>query len=697
MENENLTLDEHRAKTVGEILNLLETNDRVCCVRYTGYGKTHFIVRRLLDILKNDNFLILVPRSNLVSNYKKDFIDCKNIKIQTYQYISRNNLELLVNKYNNIDYIICDECHHLADNIWGTKLDEFISTIDAKVLGLTATPIRRDGIDVISNFFNNIETTSLDLLEGIKYKYIPKIKYVRALVDIPDKYDEKLSEIDRYEIENLLNISTILKKHIDSKYIESNYKILLFVSRVEYIQEAINQCNIWFKDAFPNKNINTYYMSSYESKSFNKNQKLKFESNTSNNDIDILVSVDILNEGEHIPSVNTVMMLRKTTSYVVFNQQMGRAINNKQPLIFDLVNNSDYLYTNKQEYNIILNSGTSREKLMFDDYCDLYDETVDIYNICYKYNERTKTRFYLQSNLEYIKRQLDKGKPMNYIADELQVDRGTFTRFLVDCGLHIIQEPVTIYTDIKDNVQNLLNNGMTNEDIANILSISKSTVAKCIKKFDLKIPLNSKTKKGVQVREDYIKNNWNIKSEIELAKDIGTSVRTIQRIADRIGIERESKAKKVTEQLKNRMKDLYLNGENITKISEILNLDSSTISNYLVNAGIYTKKYSVPNIEYYNKFKDDIVKKLEIEGYSKRRLISEYRMGIKTLDTLIKKWNIKVNTVRGKGKYINSIKKDIIIDYNLGLSINKLNLKYGIAGSTIKRYLCKWGILKTMK
>lgn len=696
MNSTYITLEEHRSRTIGEILGKLQHNDRVCCVRYTGYGKTHFIVRKLLDILKNDNFLILVPKDNLMSNYKKDFRDCKNIKIQTYQYISRNNLELLVIKYNNIDYIICDECHHLADNIWGAKLDEFILTINAKVLGLTATPIRRDGVNVVDNFFNNIETTSLDLLDGIKYKYLPKIKYVRALVDIPDKYEERLSEIDRYKIENLLNIPTILKKHIDSRYIESNYKILLFVSRVEYIQEAINQCNIWFKDAFPNKNINTYYMSSYESRTFNKNQKLEFESNTGDNDIDILVSVDMLNEGEHIPSVNTVMMLRKTTSYVVFNQQMGRAINSKQPLIFDLVNNSDYLYTNKQEYNIISNGNMSRKKLMFDDYCDLYDETVDIYNICYKYNEKTKTRFYLQSNLEYIKIQLNEGKPMNCIADELQVDRSAFTRFLVDYGLHTIQEPIIVYTDIKDSVQNLLNKGMTNEDIANTLNTSKSTVAKCIKRFNLKIPLNSKTKKGVQIREDYIRDNWNTKSEIELAEDIGTSIRTIQRIADRLGIERKSKAKKVTEQLKNRMKSLYLNGDSITKISKILKLDTSTVSDYLVSMGLYTKRYSIPNIEYYDRFKDDIIKKLEVEGYSKRKLSIEYRMGTNTLDTLIKKWNIKVNTVKDKGKYINSVKSDIIIDYNLGFSMNKLSLKYDVAGSTIKRYLYKWGIVETM-
>lgn len=388
MENENITLEEHRSRTVGEILNLWNTHDRVACVRYTGYGKTYYVLRKLLEILNNKTFLILIPNENLVNKYKKMFCDLNNVTLNTYQYIALQDTNDLCNLYPNLDYIICDECHHLSKNKWGKQLNNFIEANNSiKLLGLTATPIRRDSINVVDEFFNGIETSELDLLEGIKRKYTNKIKYVRAICRISDNYSSRLNDIDRYKLSRLVNVPDILKKHIPKEYIENNYKILLFISRCDYIQEASKSCKEWFKEAFPNKNINIYYMGYTETKQFNANQRHTFEDNDSSNDIDILISVNKLSEGDHIPKVHTVMMLRKTSSFIVFNQQMGRAINGKEPLILDLVNNSDKLYTNTQEYNVEIdsNGSTSREKVMFDDYCTLIDETKEIKDILKRY------------------------------------------------------------------------------------------------------------------------------------------------------------------------------------------------------------------------------------------------------------------------------------------------------------------------
>jgi len=42
--------------------------------------------------------------------------------------------------------------------------------------------------------------------------------------------------------------------------------------------------------------------------------------------IDVIFAVDIFNEGVDIPSLDTVLFLRPTESYVVFLQQLGRGL-----------------------------------------------------------------------------------------------------------------------------------------------------------------------------------------------------------------------------------------------------------------------------------------------------------------------------------------------------------------------------------
>ena len=59
----------------------------------------------------------------------------------------------------------------------------------------------------------------------------------------------------------------------------------------------------------------------------------------------VAISVNMLNEGIHIPRVDAIIMLRSTYSRIIIEQQVGRCLtsNNKgiTPVVFDLVNNMD--------------------------------------------------------------------------------------------------------------------------------------------------------------------------------------------------------------------------------------------------------------------------------------------------------------------------------------------------------------------
>ena len=74
-----------------------------------------------------------------------------------------------------------------------------------------------------------------------------------------------------------------------------------------------------------------------------QNYKLA-QSTPSQNQLKVILSVNILNEGVHIPGVEAVMFLRRTVSPVVYLQQLGRCMKTgqtTQPIVFDFVGNID--------------------------------------------------------------------------------------------------------------------------------------------------------------------------------------------------------------------------------------------------------------------------------------------------------------------------------------------------------------------
>jgi superfamily II DNA/RNA helicase len=75
-----------------------------------------------------------------------------------------------------------------------------------------------------------------------------------------------------------------------------------------------------------------------------------FRDNKSNNSLKLLFSIEMLNEGIHIEDIDGVILLRPTISPIIYYQQIGRAIDagsNKEPLIFDFVNNFDNIGANQ--------------------------------------------------------------------------------------------------------------------------------------------------------------------------------------------------------------------------------------------------------------------------------------------------------------------------------------------------------------
>lgn len=398
-------LTEHREQTVVDILELLKDNNRVGCVRYTGYGKSYFVVRRLIEEL-NEKVLIVVPNSYLYGQYDDMYKNMDNVQILTYQTL-RNIKNERLKELKDFKYIIADECHHLLAPKWGNEFQRIENLLQCKVVGLTATPIRGDGKNVIKEYFRNIQVEPLELLDGIALNYVSKLKYVVAYAEIDTKYNNKLSDIDRYAIKNLINVESILKKYIPKQKLKHNLKLPVYVPKVEYIQETKQQCYKWFSKIYPEKNINIYSIHSRNSSQYVTDTLNRFKENNNDTDIDIMVSVDMLKEGLHLPTMGVEIMLRKTKSPITYLQQIGRVVNDEQPIVFDLINNQKHVNIIKTKYKNYSPRLNVSDKITFDNCIKLIDTTTDITKILTKYIqgndiEWNRIEDIIQSNLKFI-------------------------------------------------------------------------------------------------------------------------------------------------------------------------------------------------------------------------------------------------------------------------------------------------------
>lgn len=121
------------------------------------------------------------------------------------------------------------------------------------------------------------------------------------------------------------------------------------------------------------------------------------ESLESDNGLDYIISVDVLNEGIDIPSVNQIIMLRPTESAIIFVQQLGRGLrkieNKKYVVVLDFIAN----YQKNYLIPIALSGDKSYQKQKYREFLTELDViTPDITTI--EFDEIVKERIFKQIN-----------------------------------------------------------------------------------------------------------------------------------------------------------------------------------------------------------------------------------------------------------------------------------------------------------
>jgi superfamily II DNA or RNA helicase len=255
-----------------------------------------------------------------------------------------NHLNLSKNYY---DYIIIDEVHHISANSYRPILERF----DPKVLvGLTATPERMDGEDILKDFCNVI-AAEIRLPEALNRKLLCPFQYF-AITDSID-VSRVTWRNGRYEINELTKLYTENDRRVND--IKDNCeKYLTDIQDVRALGFCVSQKHASFMaQKFTIMGLKADYLTSE-----NSNQREEVREKLLKKEINYLFVVDIFNEGIDLPEIDTVLFLRPTESLTIFLQQLGRGLRiapNKDCLtILDFVGNSRPEYDFEHKFRALV-------------------------------------------------------------------------------------------------------------------------------------------------------------------------------------------------------------------------------------------------------------------------------------------------------------------------------------------------------
>ncbi len=304
-------------------------------VAATGTGKTiisAFDFARFYKEQPEANFLFLAHREEILkqarSAYQGVLKDsqfgellvgrCKPEKfnhlfasIQSFN----NQLSSLSLTHDYFDYIVIDEVHHVAANSYRPILEYFEPTI---LIGLTATPERHDGTDILKDFCNVI-AAELRLPEAINQRHLSPFQYF-AIDDETDLTKISWSK-GRYDVAELTNLYTLNDQRV-FRIIQSLNEIVTDISQMRALAFCVSKEHANFMaKKFTLRSISCGVLTSD-----NSQDRAVLQQQLKSKEINVLFVVDIFNEGVDIPELDTLLFLRPTESLTIFLQQLGRGL-----------------------------------------------------------------------------------------------------------------------------------------------------------------------------------------------------------------------------------------------------------------------------------------------------------------------------------------------------------------------------------
>ncbi len=213
------------------------------------------------------------------------------------------------------DYVVIDEFHHAVNDQYQRIVNYFKPQF---LLGLTATPERMDGKNIYEICDYNVpyeislkEAINKGMLVPFHYYGIYDETDYTSLHLVKGRYDEK--ELNETYIGNVRHTDLIYKYYM--KY--RSKRALGFCCSRQHAEEMARE--------FSKRGVASAAVYSNADGEFSEDRD-RAVAKLKDQEIKVIFSVDMFNEGVDIAALDMVMFLRPTESPIVFLQQLGRGL-----------------------------------------------------------------------------------------------------------------------------------------------------------------------------------------------------------------------------------------------------------------------------------------------------------------------------------------------------------------------------------
>ena len=325
----DIQLFDYQEDMVKRVQEAFRHHDSVMVQMPTGTGKT-YLLAALVGLFLKEEVWVVAHRRELVSQIKdtleKFFSSLKStsIKVISIQWLSRHYGEM----EEKPGLIVIDEAHHALAETYAEVMNAYPK---AKKLGLTATPYRLNGKGFTDLFDTLLCSWSME-------RFIA---------------EERLSLYDYYSIKPdsaaQLQIDSLQKRGADGDYQQKE------LNEVMDVKPSLKRLCLTIKEYVPGKKGIVYAISiqhaEHIAEFYRENgikavaissktplaerqeliERFKASSllsslNSTSDEIEVLVSVDLFSEGFDCPDVEFIQLARPTLSLAKYMQMVGRGL-----------------------------------------------------------------------------------------------------------------------------------------------------------------------------------------------------------------------------------------------------------------------------------------------------------------------------------------------------------------------------------
>lgn len=315
-----------------------EDNQSTLIVQPTGTGKTVVFSSILQERLSMGRVIVVAHRDELIKQAARMIkrITCESADIEKAEQkadlnqfyranvilssvqtlISGKNEKRRMHKFDPDEFatLIIDEAHHVPAKSYRAVVDHFIQNKDLKVLGVTATPDRKDE-KALGQIFDTVADV-YEINDAIKDGWLVPIR--QTLVHVSDldfsSVRTTAGDLNGADLANIMEQEKVLHK-LANPSIElcGDRKTLIFtvtVAQAERLAEIINRHKPEAARCVHGKTP--------------KDERVELFADFASGKFQYLCNVGIATEGFDEPSIQCIVMARPTKSRALYAQMVGR-------------------------------------------------------------------------------------------------------------------------------------------------------------------------------------------------------------------------------------------------------------------------------------------------------------------------------------------------------------------------------------